>query len=168
MKKNNKLAIVLFAFLVITSAVFGLFFLFRERTKPSQDKSTFPLSSEFYKHGEFRNIDSAEFAKLIEQKKSFVVVARMLTCPSGMPMATNSETVSAEEEITILSLYQDQFKETELARTVKYLPSAAIYEKGKLVAWLDAESDNDLQYYQSPEGFKSWLEQYINLDAPNE
>jgi hypothetical protein len=136
--------------------------------RPSENNNAFSLSSEFYNHGEFKDIDASEFEQLIKEKKSFIVVARMLFCPANMPMTTNADTVSAEENITIFSLYQEPFKEIELANTVKYLPTAAIYKEGKLVAWLDAESDEDLPYYKSPEDFKKWLSKYIKLTPDNE
>ena len=167
--KKNRLAKITLAFLILVSIIFGLFFILRNRAQqPVGQSSAFSLSSEFYGHGEFQEINADKFAQLIKEKKSFVIVARMLFCPANMPMATNAESVSTEENITIFSLYQEQFKETELANTVKYLPTAAIYKEGKLVAWLDAESDDNLPYYKSPEGFKKWLEQYITLDSPNE
>ena len=34
---------------------------------------------------------------------------------------------------------------------------------GELVKYLDAESDEDIPYYQSAEGLRNWLNNYINL-----
>ena len=123
----------------------------------------FRLSDEYYKGGELKSVDSSAFAKLISDKKSFIVMAHMATCPVKMPLTNTTKEFAKQHNITILDLNSDEFKKTELAKSVKYLPSAAIYRDGKLVAYLDAESDTDMQYYQSADDFKNWVTRWVNL-----
>ena len=58
----------------------------------------------------------------------------------------------------------DEFKDTYLYDTVKYAPSVIIVHKGKVVAYLDAENDDDLKKYQDTLEFKDWLSNYIYLE----
>lgn len=161
MKSKRTIAFIAgFVALAIATCIF--FHLHTKRPEqPTIEK--FSLSSEFIGNNEFREITASELSELIAQKKSFIVVPRMIYCPSGMPMATNAETIAAKDNIVILSLLQTEFKESELSNTIKYLPSAAIYKNGELIDWLDAESDADNEYYENPEGFERWLSSYIEL-----
>ncbi len=65
--------------------------------------------------------------------------------------------------IRFLSLPFAEFKKTALYKTVKYAPSVMIVEDHKVVAYLDADSDLDVDKYQDVEKFKEWLEKYIYL-----
>ena len=156
---NKKIIAIILTLLAFTGGILLLWQNFRK----TPDIERFSLSEEYYGEGVFEEIDAARFAELVENNKSFVVVPRMMFCPAGMPMATNAETIAARDNIKIFSILDIEFKQTELAKTVKYLPSAAIYRDGKLVAWLDAESDDDMQFYESPDGFELWLKTYLSF-----
>lgn len=123
----------------------------------------FRLSDEYYAHGELRDIDAETFSQLIAEQKSFIVMAHMITCPAETPLHTTTETLVSTDNLVIFGMMDDEFKQTSLHDTVKYLPTAAIYRDGQLVAWLDAESDTDLPAYKSADGLRNWLAQYIEL-----
>ena len=55
-------------------------------------------------------------------------------------------------------------KKTELYDEVKYYPSFAIYKDGKLIDFLDAESDEDLNRYKETEAFESWFNEYVEIN----
>ena len=63
-------------------------------------------------------------------------------------------------------MYEINFKDinnTQIDDYVKYSPSLVIYDKGKLIAYMDANSDDDLQYYKSVDGIKNWVSKYVYL-----
>ena len=54
-------------------------------------------------------------------------------------------------------------KDTSIGDDIKYYPSFAIFNKGTMVDYLDAESSEDLNYYNSLSDFKDWFTSYVNL-----
>ena len=56
-----------------------------------------------------------------------------------------------------------EFKNTYLYDTVKYAPSVLIVENNKIIAYLDANKDDDLEKYQDVNKFKDWVNNYINI-----
>jgi hypothetical protein len=162
--KHKALLIILPILAIATVA--GI--LFARAITPQQSATTaqrFPLSSEYYaEQGALIDITAQDFENLIAEKKSFIVMAHMLICPAEAPLTTTVEQFTHDNPIVVLSLDESEFKNTNLKQTIKYLPTAAIYHDGKLVAWLDAESDDDLPTYKSASAFKSWLSNRITLN----
>ena len=81
----------------------------------------------------------------------------MTVCPAEFPITDVARRLSNENGMTIYGLTEEEFQKTELAKVVKYLPSAALYRDGELVDYLDAEDDEDMEYYKSVEGLKEWI-----------
>lgn len=121
------------------------------------ERETFEFSSEVYEKGEFREITADEFEQMIALKKSFLVVLHMTVCPAEFPITDVARRLANENGMTIYGLTEEEFRKTELAEEVKYLPSAALYRDGELVDYLDAEDDGDMEYYKSVEGLKEWI-----------
>ncbi len=121
----------------------------------------FMLSEEMYARGEVVEITAREFDKLVAEKKSFAVVLHMVVCPAEFPVTNSAKELAHDEGMVIYSLVEEEFKQTALAQTVKYLPSVAIIHEGELVGYLDAESDEDVRYYKTAAGLKEWIGQYV-------
>lgn len=121
----------------------------------------FMLSEEMYARGEVVEITAREFDELVAEKKSFVVVLHMVVCPAEFPITNSAKELAYDEGMVIYSLVEEEFKQTALAQTVKYLPSVAIIREGELVGYLDAESDEDVRYYKTATGLKEWIGQYV-------
>ena len=66
-------------------------------------------------------------------------------------------------KIDFVSMGIDDFKKIELYKEVKYAPSVIIINKGKIVTYLDAESDNDSVKYHDENEFEKWISKYIYL-----
>ena len=66
--------------------------------------------------------------------------------------------------IDILQIPFDDFKNTYLYETVKYAPSVIIVSNKKVIAYLDANKDEDISKYEDTDSFEEWLENYINLN----
>lgn len=132
-------------------------------TPPLPTAEPFAIEQELYEGSQLKEIDAEQFNKLIEDKKSFVVIAHMDICPAETPLTTTAETLALNDGFTFYGLKTNAFKDTSLANSIKFLPSAAIFHNGELVTFLDAESDADIPYYQTAEGLKTWLKKYIKL-----
>ena len=68
-----------------------------------------------------------------------------------------------DNKLTFYSTEIANAQKTELNDKIKFAPSFVIYKEGKLVAYLDAQSDKDKDYYKTVDNFKEWLTKYINL-----
>ncbi len=73
-----------------------------------------------------------------------------------------------EQELELKSLrerlaYFDEMKESYLYKKVKYAPSVIIIKKGKIIAYLDADKNADLDKYQNEKVFEKWIKNYIYL-----
>lgn len=153
----RKLVVALVLVLGIGAVAVMLLGLALDNSSKDSDSKEFGLSQEYYERGELKEVTAEEFGRLIEGRQSFIVIARMAVCPAEFPLKDVAKQVAKDEGVVIFELNEVEFKETPLAQVVKYLPSAAIYHNGELVTYLDAEKDEDLQYYQTAEGFKDWL-----------
>lgn len=107
--------------------------------------------------GEVVEITADEFANLVENQDDFVAIMYMTVCPAEFPLSAVAKEYAHNSGATIYSLTEEEFKQTDLAEIVKYLPSAAVYRDGKLVKYLDAEKDEDMPYYKTAEAFGEWV-----------
>ena len=64
-------------------------------------------------------------------------------------------------DVGIVSIPFAKFRNTEYYNKVKYAPSILIIKEGEVIAYLDANSDEDLSRYQELSSFEKWLNNYI-------
>ena len=60
-----------------------------------------------------------------------------------------------------ITLTFENLKSTSIYDTVKLAPSFVIIKDGKIIDYLKADDDDDLDKYQDVDAFKSWLNKYI-------
>ena len=58
----------------------------------------------------------------------------------------------------------EEKKKTIIHEYVTYAPSVVIFKEGKIIAFMDALSDEQIKYYETVDGFKEWVTKYINLE----
>lgn len=143
--------------LALVSLVTGIMALQRQPKEPVPVINE-EIQVELGEKGAVTEITAAEFAQLVESKQSFVVAMHRTTCSAEFPLMAVAEEYAKSKNAILYALSEDEFKQTTLAETVKYLPSAAIYRDGELVKYLDAEKDEDSPYYKTVEGFGEWAE----------
>ena len=86
-------------------------------------------------------------------------------CSFGVPCEQIFEEFMKQENIAILSIPYTDFKDTYLSKEVKYAPSVIIVNNKKVITYLDASKDEDVDRYQNVDTFKKWLEEYIYLTS---
>lgn len=154
---------VILIVVALAGAGLGGFWLMRQDDTPDTPViEKFDLTEETWGQGGFRDITAAEFGDLVAERESFIVVLHMMICPAEFPVTSIAKQLAHDEGVVIYSLTEEEFRKTELAEEIKYLPSVAVYHGGELVAYLDAEADVDLPYYQTVSGLKEWLGKYVN------
>ena len=112
--------------------------------------------------------DAKKYADLInnmvENKKSFILnVFPTDVCYSdiGPTLSGNMYQFATDNNLFFYSMGLMVYRQTELYKQIKYAPTVIIVYKGKVLAFTDAESDEDLKYSQNQEEFNKWITKYI-------
>jgi len=116
---------------------------------------------ESYGESESVLLDSEEYEQMIAEKRSFLVMVSQPGCIRTDDMSTWFLEYPKEMQFKYYSMGWAHAKETSLHNYVKYAPSIAVIRSGEVIAWLDADSEEDSQYFGDPEELKTWLKKYI-------
>ncbi len=145
MKKN--ILLVIFSLFILTSC-FG---------KDNKEKIT--LDDKFYGNNEYIEIESDYLEN--EPINNYVIFVHNSFCSLRVPCQNIFKQYMEKYNISFLSINIDEYKKTYLYEKVKYAPSVIVVSEGKVIAYLDAEKDEDLDKYQDLDEFDSWINKYI-------
>ena len=152
---NNKKIIITLSVLAILAVVLEIVLGSNIFGKKQNEK--FKLESKYYNVGE--KIDVKDISDI--SNESFLLFTYNSFCGMAKPCEEIFHNVLLKNKIDYVSMAIDDFKKTKFHETVKYAPSFLIIEKGEIVAYLDANEDDDLKYYQNEDDFENWLKKYI-------
>lgn len=93
----------------------------------------------------------------MKNKKSFAVFIYEPTCITS----NDFNEVSNKNQISLYKMSFENMKSTELNNKIKFYPSLAIFNKGKLVDYLDAEANEDKEYYKNIDELENWFFSYV-------
>ena len=156
-KSKNKIIYILLAIILLVILALILFKNFNQSQK-------FYLNSEYYNSKGIVKIDSKKVKELQNNKTSYILFTNNLYCTFKIPCETIFEEYSISNNVEILNIPFEDFKNTEFYNNIKYAPSVLIIKKGKLIAYLDANSDRDYNKYQNIEDFTKWINSYIKTN----
>lgn len=162
MKSRNKFKRKQLLFFVLFVVLIGTAFLSIIAIKVQKERP-FYLDNDYYKTTSLTEIDNTKLKDLENSKKTFVVFVYQ-------PLCSSSENINSYV-LDILNTYKMGFykisfsniEDSKMDNKIKYCPSVVIYREGEIVAYLDADSDEDAIYYKSANNLKEWLEKYIIL-----
>ncbi len=123
------------------------------------DKVT--LDNKYYNNGEFINVNSEELSSL--EDDSFILYTYNNYCAFAKPCEDVFKEFMTKYKIDFLSIKFEDFKNTKYYNKIKYAPSIIIINKGKIISYLDPNSDDDLNKYQDFNDFETWLTKYIEI-----
>ena len=125
----------------------------------------FYLTDKYYNGGEFIKVESTDVNNL--NNESYVLFTYNNFCNMQIPCENIFKEFMEKYKINFLSIPYENFKDTELHKTVEFAPSIIIVNNGKIIKYLDAEKDEDLKRYQDLNEFESWISKYIYLEKNN-
>ena len=102
-----------------------------------------------------------EYGALVESGKSFVVFVDQGGCTTADRLETFVTNWAKDRGAQVYKIMFEEMKQTVLHEAVKYYPSVALVFKGKPVAWLRADADEDAEAYNDEEAFKGWMGRYV-------
>ncbi len=121
------------------------------------------LSDKYYSKGEYIDISSKDL--LDKEDETYVLFTYNNYCNLSVPCDEIFSKIMAKYKIDFLSIPYEDFKNTNLHETVEFAPSIIIVNQGEIVAYLDAESDEDIIRYTDASEFEKWLDKYIYFSA---
>ena len=124
----------------------------------------FCLSDEYYQNSTFHELNSDKLDDLVSDKKSFVIFIHQPFCSMSYDFDKILTEFVNEYQISFYKMSFTEMKETSLKKRIKYYPSLVIYHKGKVVDYLDANSNEDSECYRSLNGFSKWFFKYVKLE----
>ena len=153
-KKNRKILPLAMALIVV---VLGSI-LFVGAASGWFDNHKVKLDAEYYADGaEFMELTAGEYEGLIEAKKSFVVMVDQSGCTTADRLREYVTRYMTETGILVYRMMFAEVKESSLHEQIKYYPSVAVVSKGKVVAYLRADEDEDADKYNDYDAFKAWI-----------
>lgn len=158
---KKKWLIISVVALILVVAAIVVFLILQNRDK------TFSLESKYYNTGEKIVINTPELEELINYKESFVVFVSQTMCLASSSFEVVINDFLEEYPITIYEINYSELKKSDLGNFLEHYPSFVIYENGKVVDFLDANADEDTDYYKTADGLESWLTTYVSLDEIN-
>lgn len=166
-KKSNKKLLIIAIATLVALAVFGFVFfkILGGAGKKVEVEESIILDAE-YKNTDGKMIelakneeDPARFLdELAAEKKNFVVYVSLPICNGDA--AKFKQFVldfQRKENLSFVYITSDYIKDTFIYDTVKYFPSVIIVKEGKIINYLRYDSDEDVEYYKSYDGFSKWL-----------
>lgn len=157
---KKKIIIISSILVVIAIIITAILFI-------NHKEEQFYLDDEYYQSNQITEINVDELNELTNEKKSFAVFIYQPMCFASADFESILNTFIQNNQISIYKIAFSDIKNTDLGKTIKYYPSFIIYNKGKIVDFLEADKDKDVDYYTSEEGFKSWFTKYVKLKEPS-
>lgn len=154
---NMRRRMIIISFFVLISAItIAIVFIFSQKQHPVE------LDQEYYSDEvEAVDIDKSEYEKLIADRKSFVLMVDNPGCTTTEKMRRMLENLELNFKYYRI-MWQDA-RETNLKDYIKYFPSIVIIEKGRVISYLRADSDEDTKYYNNGPDLKDWLEARVKF-----
>lgn len=153
--KYKKLLIGVILLLILSSITFIIL------ENKSIDK--FYLDNKYYNTNNFINVTSDDINALLNQKATFILFSYNNYCSLPISCHDIFEQAIKENNISILKISFEDLKKTKLYKKVKLAPSVIIIKNGKIIDYLKADKDSDLEKYQNTKSFTDWLNKYIIL-----
>ena len=123
----------------------------------------FSLENKYYNNKGLVSVSGDNVDELVNSKKSFILFTYNNYCNFSIPCDEVFESVSKSSNVEILKINFMDFKNTLLYENVKYAPTVIIVNKGRIIDYLDANADEDIDLYQNEDKFKKWLSSYVNI-----
>lgn len=128
----------------------------------------FYLDDKYYNKEVSIEISSLEYEEKIKNKESFAVFIHQPACSKSYEFNKIQSLYQQKNNIVFNKMLFEEMKKTDLYKTIKYYPSFAIFKDGKLIDYLNAESNDDILKYKDYEEFSKWFNSYVRSSNEEE
>lgn len=153
---KNKLPIILSVALVAVVVAVCVFLSF---AKPVP----FRLDESYYNDAAIETIPADNLQRLVNDRASFAVFVSQPSCRTSADFEKILQSFIAEHPVHFYEIAFSDLKNLPFAEDVRFYPSFLIFKDGKLVDFLEADSDDDASAYTSLDGFTTWFTKQVLL-----
>lgn len=122
------------------------------------------LDSEYYTDTpELIDITASQYDELIANQKSFLLFVDQGGCTTADRLRGYAKDYAAKNGINIYRIMFSSIKDLSLHDYIKFYPSMAVVEKGKVRTYLRADSDAAAEMYNNYDAFESWLNRFVSI-----
>ncbi len=157
MKKKLILIVGIIVLLLIAFIIVWKYYQGKKYVAP------FYVEQEYYNEGKFIDVNALKVNEMLNDKKSFLLYSYNNYCSLPIPCEDIFKEIATKYRIDVLKLPFAGLKETSLYDDIKLAPSFIIIKEGKIVSYLHADKDSDIDRYQNAKVFEQWLKQYVIL-----
>lgn len=154
MKNRRSLIIIAVSFVIILAA-FVIIMLTRSHK--------FALSSEYYGAAGVQDINIDKLQSLIDEQKSFGLFISQPACQASADLKKNLDVFLEAYPLKFYEISFSTIKDSNIIPDLKFYPSFAIFHNGRVVDFLEADSDEDAAAYTSVDGFEDWFSGYVEF-----
>ncbi len=160
----KKKVIICLSILFVLTIIVVTFFTTKKNEEP------FYLENNYYGVSNMVEIKIDELNQLIDDKKSFAVFVYQPKCIVSSDFENVLSEYLEDNQVSIYKIAFSSIIDTNIGESVKYYPSFIIYKEGKMIDFLEADKDEDVEFYTSKEGFEKWFTRYVKIknDLPLE
>jgi len=133
----------------------------------NKKEEKFLLNDKYYSNTSFQEINVESYNDLIDKKESFGMFIYQPLCVNSYEFNKVLTNFSEQQQISFYKMSFQDIGDTNLSEVIKYYPSFVIFKEGKIVDYLDADSNEDINYFKSTEEFKEWFGNYVVLKDVN-
>lgn len=146
-----KKILIIFAIFII------ILFVYTKSTK------TFYLNEKYYNDNLFLEIKLDELKELESKKESFIIYIYQPMCQTSTDFENILKAFMDEQNISLYKISCSEIKNTRINDLIMYYPTVAIYQKGNIAAYLQANKNSDKKYFGSLTELQKWITQYVKL-----
>ncbi|MBR3378294.1 hypothetical protein IKG50_03120 [Candidatus Saccharibacteria bacterium] len=155
---KRKTGIIISAIVVTGLLVTGAIIFILNNQGP---KKPFRLDDEYYAKSEAITIKKDEYEKLIEDKKTFLIMIDKPGCVMTADMMGFMADFPDDMQFKYYRMLWEDVAQSSLHEYVKFTPSMAVVYEGKVIDWLQADKDEDADYFNNADALQSWIREYI-------
>lgn len=159
----NKRKIIIIILIIIFIGLILWLFINKDDNPKIYNENAISLDNKYYNKGKFIDASSEEITKLLNDKSTFLLFVYNNYCSLPIPCEKIFKEVMKKHKVDVLQITFEEFKETSLHDTIEYAPSLIIIKDGKILEYLHADKDEDLEKYQDTKEFEKWISTYVKL-----
>lgn len=110
---------------------------------------------------ELRSLNTLE--SMINNKDTFLLLIYLNGCTSCAAFKPIVEELASTKQIDIYSISLEEVK--DYYPDIKYTPAFLVYKDGELLDYLDANNDEDTQYYENLYNLSTFVAKYLDIEV---
>lgn len=109
-------------------------------------------------------IDQDKLLELEKSKENFIVFVYLPNCITSYNFNNLLMEFLNKNQMSFYKISSTEVDSTKISEKIKYYPSLVIYQDGKIIAYLDANDDEEIKYFEDIDELSAWIYKYVNFN----